>query len=141
MLVEIGFFSIFAAKNLKKARILQQISVKNSFFAFHQNAGRLFYSQKNELFPLKNKFLLKIVSKICYNTENVYVRGLTVGAFSIPCKFYTIQFITSILKYLTYYKISFIKQKYHQSKMLLLKQYPFAEEWHGCHSANSLSDM
>ena len=31
-LVEIDIFSVFAAKNIKKARILQQISVKNRFF-------------------------------------------------------------------------------------------------------------
>ena len=41
-------FQGFLCKKPKKARILQQISAKNSFFAFHQNAGRLFYSQKKQ---------------------------------------------------------------------------------------------
>ena len=40
-------FQRFCCKNRKKARNLQQISAKNSFFLhLHQNAGRLFYSQK-----------------------------------------------------------------------------------------------
>ena len=68
MLVEIVIFSIFAAKNLKKARNFKKFaanfSKKTVFLHLYQNAGRLFYSQKNELFPLKNKFLPKIVSKI-----------------------------------------------------------------------------
>ena len=41
-LVEIVIFNVFAAKNLKKARNLQQILAKDSFFFnLHQNAGRL----------------------------------------------------------------------------------------------------
>ena len=56
MLVEMAILSIFCAKNLQKAKNLQQILAKNSFFNLHQNAGRLFYSPKNELFPLKTHF-------------------------------------------------------------------------------------
>ena len=45
------FYSLF----LKKAKNLQQILAKNSFFSLHQSAGQLFYSQKNELFLLKTQ--------------------------------------------------------------------------------------
>ena len=41
-LVQIVIFSVLAAKNLKK----QEFCSKTVFFAFHQSAGRLFYSQK-----------------------------------------------------------------------------------------------
>ena len=42
-MVKIVTFSLFCAKNLKKARNLQQISAKKSFFLhLHQNTGRLF---------------------------------------------------------------------------------------------------
>ena len=51
-LVEMGIFSIFAAKNHKKQEFCSKFQQKTVFFAFHQNAGRLFYSQKNKLFPL-----------------------------------------------------------------------------------------
>ena len=47
-------------KTFKKQEIsinLQQISAKKDF-KLHQNAGRLFYTQKYELFSLKTRFYL-----------------------------------------------------------------------------------
>ena len=62
MLVKIVIFSVFSAKKLKKARNLQQIFAKDMFFlSLHPNAGRLFYSPKNELFSPKTCFYLRNV--------------------------------------------------------------------------------
>ena len=38
--ISTSHFQRFLCKKPKKARMLQQISAKNRFFAFHQNAGR-----------------------------------------------------------------------------------------------------
>ena len=51
MLVQIVIFSIFDAKKLKKARNLQQISEKNSFFEFAPERWSTVLYPKNELFP------------------------------------------------------------------------------------------
>ena len=54
MLVKKVIFSVFTHFFLKKAR---NFFKKHVFWSLHQNAGRLFYSQKNELFFSKNTFL------------------------------------------------------------------------------------
>ena len=46
-LVEIVIFRVFSAKNLKKVEICSKFLQKKKFLlSLHQNAGRLFYSQK-----------------------------------------------------------------------------------------------
>ena len=50
-------FQCFYAKKLKKQEIWSKFLQKTGFLSLHQNAGQLFYSQKNELFFAKNKFL------------------------------------------------------------------------------------
>ena len=54
VLVKIVIFSIFWAKKLKKSnKFARKFSKKHVFLSLHQNAGRLFYSQKIYLFSLK----------------------------------------------------------------------------------------
>ena len=61
-LVKIVIFSVFAAKNLKKARNFNKFAAnfsKKHFFKLQQNAGGLFYSQKMSFFSLKTRFYPK----------------------------------------------------------------------------------
>ena len=56
-------FQRFCCKKLKKQEICSKFLQKTVFLSLRQNAGRLFYSQKNKLFSLKRHFyLLKVVN-------------------------------------------------------------------------------
>ena len=50
-----GHFSVFCAKNLTKQEICSKFQQKTVFFSLHQNAGRLFYSQKISFFLIIRK--------------------------------------------------------------------------------------
>ena len=56
--VKIVIFSVFNGKKLKSKKFAENFAKNMFFLSLHQNAGRLFYSQKIELFSLKNTFLL-----------------------------------------------------------------------------------
>ena len=69
-LVEIVIFSI-SAKSKKSKKFAANFCKKHIFISLYQNAGRLFYSPKNEFFSLRTRFYLWKWKKATFGNKAV----------------------------------------------------------------------